>query len=250
MYKVCECGRVCETKQSYCSHHGKCKIANPEGWEHNRKSLVGRKMPPSWNKGLTKETDNRLRQAGIKISQTLRTPGRDHSRIKESAQNRDPSCYKRQSETRKKKFMSGELTPPKGAGRGKYSYLTYNGKTIMLRSTYEFIYALYLLYNSIEFEYESVRVQTVTDYKYAKTFLSDFKIGNFIVEIKGYNSSKISHSKLAFEAAGYQYKVMFWKDLKPCYEYLKTKIDIDNILSKIKEGHDKKEYYEYKYAEE
>ena len=119
----------------------------------------------------------------------------------------------------------------------------------MLRSTYEFIYALYLIYNHIEFEYETVRVQAVTDYKYTKTFLSDFKIGNRIIEVKGYHSSKINHAKQAFEATGYQYEVKFWKDLEPCYEYLKTKIDIDSILLKIKEGHNKKEYYEYKYIE-
>lgn len=246
MYKVCECGKVCETKQSYCGHHEMCKVAHPELVNRDYSYLKGRHWTQkSWIKGLTKETDPRVK----KISETLSRDGRDTTKVKEAAKNRDRSCYKKQSETRKRKFMSGELTPPIGAGRGKYSYITIGDRSILLRSTYEFIFALYLLYSGIEFEYETVRVPCVTDYKCQKTFLSDFKIGNKVVEIKGFYSSKIAHAKAAFEAAGYEYEIKYWKDIVPCYEYLKSKIDIDNIIESIRIGHDSKMYYEYKFGE-
>lgn len=108
MYKVCECGRVCETKQSYCSHHGKCKVANPEGAARSRAALIGRKMPSSWNKGLTKETDSRVKDIASKVSSSLSAP-RDLTRVREAAKLRDPEMYRRQSETRLKKFASGNL---------------------------------------------------------------------------------------------------------------------------------------------
>lgn len=244
VYKICECGRVCTTKQGYCSHHGKCKVAHPE---KDFSYLKGRHWTQTaWNLGLTKETDERV----SKISKSLLAQSDHLSKIqKETVKRRNPDQYSRQAETRKYKFSIGELNPPPRAGRGKYSYIVYNDNKIMLRSTYEFIYALYLLYHHIDFEYESVRVPAVTNYEYSRTFISDFKVGNKIIEIKGYHSSKVDHAKEAFESAGYEYEVKYKEDILPCYEYLKSTIDIDDILSKIVEGHNKKEYYVHKFIQ-
>lgn len=255
---ICKCGREFNKSQSYYAHLSHCKIYLGEDKLKKRKgyhTIYGEyicKCGKVFNNSSSYigHTSHCLVHLGEERYLENLEKNRQSMKIacEYAKTSHTEEVNKRQSETRKRKYASGELTPARGVGRGKYSYLTYDNKTIMLRSTYEFIYALYLVYNHIEFEYESIRVQTVTDYKYAKTFLSDFKIGNCIIEIKGYYSSKITHAKQAFESAGYQYKVIFWKDLKPCYEYLKTKVDIDNILLKIKEGHNKKEYYEYKYV--
>lgn len=246
---TCSCGREFQSKQAYCSHHGFCKIANPEGAKKKIESLRGRKMPSHspWNKGLTKDTDSRVSSMSQTLSDSMKSSPAVINHCRDMAVNRDRDTYKKQSVTRRQKFLSGELVPPVGAGRGKYSYLKYKANRILLRSTYEFIYALYLLYQGIEFEYESVVVPSITNYQYAKSFRSDFLIDNTIVEIKGYSSSKINHAKLAFEAAGYTYVIKYWEDLIPCYDYLKTKIDIDSILEKIRLGHDSKQYYEYEF---
>ena len=248
MYE-CSCGRTFENKQSYSNHHSFCKISNPDGYKRRCDSLKGRKMPSSWNKGLTKNSDERVKNMSNKISNSMKNNENVIERCREMASNRGKDSYIKQSATRRMKFLSGELKPPKGAGRGKYSYIKYNSNRILLRSTYEFIYALYLLYQGVEFEYESVIVPSVTDYKYAKSFRSDFLIGNTVIEIKGYYSSKVNHAKLAFEASGYSYEVKYWKDLSPCYEYLKSKIDIDDILCKIRDGHNSKNYYEHEFTD-
>lgn len=209
---TCKCGEVFNNSSSYIGHTSHCKVylgeeRYLENLEKTRKSV---RIACEYARSSHTEEVNR-----------------------------------RQSETRKRKYASGELTPAPGVGRGKYSYLTYEDKTIMLRSTYEFIYALYLLYQGIKFEYETIRVHH-NDH----VFISDFLVDNEIIEIKGNYKASTSQQRFAFELAGYLYKVMFWKDLEPCYEYLKTKVDIDSILSKIKEGHNKREYYEYKYVNE
>lgn len=246
MYE-CICGRSFSSSQSYNAHQGRCRLNRSSKGKPLVDTLNKNGLP--WNKGLTVESDPRVRAATDKMTISLRNSEKVKQHCTEMVSHRNNESYKKTSETRKKKFLTGELLPPKGAGRGKYSYIRYGDKRIMLRSTYEFIYALYLLYNDIRFEYETVIVPAITDYKYARSFRSDFLIGNKIVEIKGYSSSKVGHAKLAFEAAGYEYEVKYWEDLLPCYEYLRSKIDIDSIIKSIRSGHDSKEYYEYKYGE-
>lgn len=216
---VCECGRKFTTNSSYIGHTSHCKAHLGE---------------EAYNRNLSIRRENLKRVSIMNIG----THKSEESRRK-------------QSETRKRKYLSGELTPAKGVGRGKYSYLIYNNTRIMLRSTYEFIYALYLLYNNTKFEYESVRVKSVTDYKYAKSFISDFLIGNTIVEIKGFKTSKLYHAKAAFESEGYNYKVITWTELSEYYEYLKSKLDIDKVLELIRQGNNKgNKYYEHIFISE
>lgn len=203
----CVCGRVFDNSSSYIGHTSHCKVyLGEERYLRN------------------KEITQRSQKIACEASRTSHT---EESRA-------------RQSETRKRKYKSGELTPAPGVGKGKYSYLNFNGTQILLRSTYEFIYALYLIYNSVEFEYESVRVTYD-----GHTYISDFRIGNKIVEIKGNYRADTSKQRKAFESLGYQYEVKFWKDIEPCYLYLKSRIDIDSILERIREGHDSKNYYVY-----
>jgi len=147
---------------------------------------------------------------------------------------------KKQSETRKKRYASGELKPARGVGRGKYSYFFHDGKFILLRSTYEFIYALYLEHKDVDFEYETLRVT----YN-GRTRVSDFLIGDKVVEIKGFYDYDYSESKEAFESNGYKYEILFWKDLEPIYLYLKDYYDIDTILSDITRLHDEKNYFRF-----
>ena len=151
------------------------------------------------------------------------------------------------SKARTKGYADGSIKPARGVGRGKYSYIIYNENKFMLRSTYEFIYALYLIYNNITFEMESVKVPAIRDNMYAKTFLSDFKIDNTIVEVKGIPSGKDYYVKESFEAAGYEFKELFIKDIEECKKWLKNYgININKLLNYVIEGHNKKDYFIYK----
>lgn len=234
----CICGYKTKNLQAYSSHCGKCRTKHPDisfDYLKGRKFKIG----TCWNKGLTKYNDQRL----AKLSETMKNSESVRSHCLEMTKNKSRESYIKQSETRISKFKNGELKPPVRAGRGKYSYIKYNEKEIMLRSTYEFIYALYLIMRGIEFEYEMVRVDNITEYSGCKTFLSDFKIGNKIIEIKGFYSSKVDYAKKSFEFAGYDYEVKYWNDLEPCYKFLKDHIDIDSIIDKIWKGHECKTYY-------
>lgn len=151
------------------------------------------------------------------------------------------------SKSRIEGYANGTITPAKGVGKGKYSYINYKNKKYMLRSTYEFIYALYLINKNIDFEFESIRVTAIRENDYAKTFISDFFLpqSNTIVEIKGIPSGKDTLIKESFESKGYNFKEYFSKDIEKFKEELREFYDIDDILNKIKEGHDSKNYFVY-----
>lgn len=204
---TCICGKEFGSNSSYKGHLSHCRVyLGEERYLQNKKARENFKI------------------AGVEASKKA------HS----------AESYHKQSETRKKKYASGELFPAKGVGRGKYSYIVFNNTKIMLRSTYEFIFALYLLFNKINFEYESIRVTYG-----GKTFISDFKIGNRIIEIKGNPNANLDKQREAFEKAGFEYDVKYKEDIDKYCDYLKNIVDIDSILESIEIGHNSKNYFVY-----
>lgn len=240
------CNKQCKSLNSLYQHEVRCKL-NP-----NRRGLnINNSNYHGWNKGLTKHTDERVAKGVKSYLNTIHDPnyvdprkgrpgnwrGRHHS---DSSKKKIGQSV---SKSRLIGYANGSITPAKGVGRGKYSYLLYNSHKYMLRSTYEFIYAIYLVYNNIDFEFESVRVQAIRDNRYGKTFLSDFKCDNTIIEIKGIPSGKDVYIKESFESAGYEFKELFVDDILSYKQYLEEQgFDIDNLLSQIVEGHNTKNY--------
>lgn len=154
---------------------------------------------------------------------------------------------KKVSGTRKARYASGELKPARGVGRGKYSYIIHGNMRYMFRSTYEFVFALHLIVEHVHFEFEAIRVPAVSPNKYASTFISDFSIGNHVIEIKGIPSGKDKHEKAAFEAAGYTFEELYAADIKTISEDLISKgYDIPDLIERIIAGHNSKCYFEYK----
>ena len=153
------------------------------------------------------------------------------------------------SKSRKLGYADGSITPAEGVGRGKYSYIIHDGKKYMLRSTYEFIYALYLLHNHIQFEMENIRVPAVRENRWAKTFICDFSIGNKIVEIKGIPSGKDYCIRESFEASGYEFEELFYSDIENIKDQLKEYYPIDELLDKIHQGHVDRNYFVYTFSE-
>ena len=212
----CECGREFTKSQSYYAHQSYCKIHLGDRYEQIAaiRSKTSRNNITKYNKD---PSNNAKRQ----------------------------EAYKKQSATRKLQFKLG-LLKPSGRGRGKHSYLDYKGNKYLLRSTYEFIYALYLYYNSVNFSYES-EYATYND----RTHRCDFYLKDFnkVIEIKGYIEEYDDEERLAFEAKGYDFELVTWSKINECYDYLKDKVDIDNLLSQIREkdnGESKSDYFEYK----
>lgn len=233
----CECGREFTKSQSLYAHQSHCKVHLGDRYDPDKHKGWNIGDARAWNQGRTMDDPfygGSIRRS-VEAMHSAYNPGMTGHH--QSAESR-----LKQSETRKCRYLSGELTPAFRIGRGKYAFLKFRDKKIFLRSSYEFIYALYLLYQGLEFEYESVRVKY-----HDRVFISDFFVNGKVVEIKGIQHVDIQEAKEAFVEAGYEYEVKFWEDLQVCYDYLKSKIDIDSILESIRIGNDSKQYYEYTY---
>jgi hypothetical protein len=176
------CNYETSNKQSYCAHRGHCK-KNP-----NRRTDDPFKDTRAWAKGFTKDTHPSLAAASAKSKGRKIPPDKIRRGFKQSEE-----AKRKQSETRKRKYAEGTLTPAKGVGQGNGGRV--NG--IYLRSSYEIIMARYLYKAGIDFEYETVRVQ-FND----KTWISDFKVGNVLYEVYGWQNKKPVVE--AFENAGYE----------------------------------------------
>lgn len=154
------------------------------------------------------------------------------------------------SESRLSGYAEGRITPALGVGKGKYSSIVYKDKKYTFRSTYEFIYALYLLSNGIEFEYENVKVPSLSC-QYSKTLFCDFNIGNKVVEIKGDDrlEGKSYDEKLSFEAQGYEFVIYYEQDIMKFAADLENRgYDINDLIVKIDKGHKTKEYFVYEFV--
>ena len=146
-------------------------------------------------------------------------------------------------------YAEGRISPASGVGKGKYSSIIYKDKKYTFRSTYEFIYALYLLTKGIEFNYENIRVPSISS-QYSKTFICDFNVGDKIIEIKGDNRlvGKQYDEKASFEAKGYEFIIYYEKDIIKFSEELRAiGYNIDDLIFKINEGHKTKNYFVYEF---
>ena len=242
---VCVCGRCFSKKLSLYAHYRHCE----KYLGHPPAVAFGGADSRGWAKGLTKNTDSRLAKRSIASKEYYKTHpgiwvGRHHT--EESKKKIGESV----SKSRINGYAEGRISPAFGVGKGKYSSIIYKDKKYTFRSTYEFIYALYLLTKGIEFNYENVRVPSISS-KYSKTFICDFNIGNKIVEIKGNYSlaGKQYDEKASFEAQGYEFIIHYEEDINKSKEELKSSgYDIDNLITKINEGHETRNYFVYEFA--
>ena len=242
------CGKLCKSTNSLIQHEIRCKD-NPRRnchtalQDHVANNVRGQTKHTSLQIRKQSERLQDLYASGELIPASKGKPG-SFSGYKHSIETKR-KIGEHVSASRKAGYASGRITPAKGVGCGKYSYIQYKDRTYMLRSTYEFIYALYLLKNGIEFELEAIRVPATDSSTVSNsTFISDFSYDNKVVEIKGIPSEKDSCIKDAFESAGYTFVELFESDIAIYKEWLKSNdIPIDELLVKIKEHHDKKDYF-------
>lgn len=243
------CHKECHSLNSLKQHEIRCK-ENPERISCNNLAEYSRK----YKKGQTKETSEEIaKQAAVLrkkykegyVSPAKGRPGSFTGR-KHSAETK-ARIGGAVSVSRSVGYANGSITPAKGVGRGQYSYIKTPTKTYMLRSTYEFIYSLYLLHNNIEFSMENIRVPAVKENRWAKTFICDFNVGNKVIEIKGIASGKDVCIKQSFEAAGYEFEELFYDDIEQIKEQLSIYYPIDDLLEKISEGHRSKNYFVYNF---
>lgn len=196
-----------------------------------------------WAKGLTKQISDGLRRSGEAHSLRLKKMGNKNPLVQasiERSKTKNHISYIKQASTRKKLYAQGLLTPAKGIGRGKYSYLIFKDKKYLLRSTFEFIFALYLLHKKINFGYENIRVQHK-----GSTRINDFEINGKIYEIKGFRGSHVDKVIEAFEENGFCIRVVYYNILFEIIKFFRRKnIKIDDYLALIVKGHNARQYFE------
>lgn len=244
------CGKECHNLNSLRQHEIRCK-SNPERKAFN--SLAN--YSHNNFKGQTKETNEVIAKQAAKLKQLyddgiLTSPskgkpgtflGRKHSEESKRL------IGEHVSKSRKEGYACGRIIPAEGVGRGKYSYILTPTHKYMLRSTYEFIFALYLIHiEKVTFEMEAIKVPAIRLNSYAETFLSDFSVGNTVVEIKGIPSGKDYYIRESFEAAGYDFVELFEDSINNLkLKLIEANIDIDGLLKQVVEGHNSKEYFVY-----
>ena len=199
----CDCGkttistrnRLLQGKHLSCGClKGQARIKHTVGERFNRLVVS------SYKKGGFREC---LCDCGNKLT----TRGRDLR----SGKTQSCGCWNLESSS-----IVGSQTGYKNCFRNSRNYdwsINHNGKTIYLRSGYEYIYALHLIRNSIDFAYEP-KVFILGD---GVRYIPDFFLTkeNLWVEIKGKMSAQ-SQTKIDLfkKTAKQKIEVLFWDDLK------------------------------------
>lgn len=120
-------------------------------------------------------------------------------------------------------FASGKLQVNTNYGKNS------RFREYYFRSSYEAIFAVYLMYLRADFSYEDVRVRYLN-----KTYISDFRIKNLIIEIKGYASDKCKFIEEAFIHNGYDFRILYQDQIDIIYqELLDSGVNIDELYSKL-----------------
>ena len=246
------CNKLCKNLNSLKQHECRC-VNNSD-----------RRCSDNLSKYITANRKGRTKANCPEIAKQAETLKQKYADGYQSPMKGQPSTFlgKHHTEESKKKigesvsksrirgYAEGKITLAFGVGKGRYSSIVYKDKKYTFRSTYEFIYALYLLSKGVEFEYENVRVPSLSS-QYSKTLFCDFNVGNKIIEIKGHDrlEGKSYDEKVSFEAQGYEFIIYYKKDIIRFAEELKNAgYDIDDLIVKINEGHKTKNYLVYEFV--
>ena len=171
--------------------------------KYNSQIHVGKRI--AWNKGLTKETDERV----LKSSETFK-------KLIETGK----YIYKRTKHTEEFKEKLRRLQKETNYGHKHYIkdiHTSWNGYQFVSRSSYELDYANILDAQQINYEYEAFRIKYYDTYlEVERTSIPDFYLpdSNTIVEIKSTYTLNVQNMKdrvKAYRDLGYNFILMLNK---------------------------------------
>lgn len=274
MFK-CICGKEFLSSRSLARHKQWCKLVIGESKYNEKVNKISGSGNSFYGKHHTEETKSHLSQVHtgkvlsditklristsnigkhtisyenrLKINESIKgrvsnMKGKTHSdeskrKISESLKGRViPESTKKKLSKR----MTGSNNPMYGippsvnSKFGNFSY--YSNYTF--RSSYEAIFAIWLLYNKINFEYESVKLKYIDE---NRTYTPDFYLpdDNLLIEIKGYYNSKLLLSEMLVLANGYNFQSIVGGQIWKYYnELIDASVNIDELYDalKIKKG--------------
>ena len=212
---ICQfCSKECHNQNSLRNHERLCKensfrrftsIGNGE-WPKGR---------PAWNKGLTKETDERVKHIAEGTKQGIARAKIEHPEYYTGiASTEEKELVRRQklSEYAKNKHFGGHVH---GSGRGKKGWY----KGFFCDSTYELVYVIYNIDNNIKFK-RCDRVYTYIYKNETHKYYPDFELEDgSLVETKGYHTELVDIKKSAVKDR--QISILYEKDLKYAFDWVK-----------------------------
>lgn len=211
------CHKEYENKNSLIQHEMRC-VSNPNRSGLNLTHEFGyAKGHIPWNKGLTKDTDERVQKYGAKISKTL-TGGHVGQA---STPEKEALRKQRISQSMRNNPTSGGLRH--GSGRGRKGWY----KGFFCDSTYELVFVIYNLDHSISFR----RNTNYYEYEYnnrVHKYYPDFEMGDgSLIEIKGYRTDVVD-IKLK-SVTNRQIKILYKNDIKYMFEYVQAHYSYNHI---------------------
>lgn len=211
------CGKICKNRKSLCNHERLCK-ENPNRQILNNRSIEGfnNKGRTAWNKGLTKETDERVKYISEHMKQLMLEKGHIGCRGLKGSENVSARIDVREKIS---KTMSERYAFPRGwAKRGWY-------KNIWCDSSWELAYVLFAIDHKIKFE----RNRKSFPYRwdgYTHQYIPDFYLPNIdtYLEIKGQYDEKVDSKVKQFP---YKLIIYQYEEMKPILDYVIDKYGED-----------------------
>lgn len=189
-----------------------------EYWSNGQHPQTGKKSIP-WNKGLSKETDERVLKHSEKVSITVKK-AYDEGKLTGKANTFEKEIIRcnKLSLVAKEKCLGGYV---EGSGRGKSG--RYKG--YWCDSSWELAYVIYNLDHDINFSRNTEKftyIHNGNEYKY----IPDFKENDIYIEIKGYNTPQWQSKLTQFNKP---IKVLYKEDIKKYLDYVVSKYGKDFI---------------------
>lgn len=227
---ICKfCQRDCKSPGGLASHIKHCK-SNPNGVRkqihpNTIKALHKRKGSRGGNTWI-KLTDQQKKEAREKCRETVRKKREIDPNFGKIPKEKQESWKQKISRTMKSRKCGGYR---QGSGRGKKGWY----KGIFCDSSYELAYLIYCLDHNIKIQRNTEKFEYIFNNE-KHLYLPDFIVEGEFVEIKGYYTEQV---KAKIEQFPFEIKVLFEKDLKPVFTYVKEKYGKDFI--KLYEKRDK-----------
>jgi hypothetical protein len=218
-------------KCPYCNKEYSKNGISTHIWRNH--TTNGKKFKPFkikvWNKGLTKETDERVKKQGITFSNNIKNGKIDRNKFKNKFNGRASTAEKEKIRIKKIKEKSYNLGGyRKGSGIGKKGYY----KGYWCDSSWELAFVIYCLEHDIKFERNREGFDYIYENKNHK-FYPDFILddGTYI-EIKGRRSYKDldEKSKIKINSFNKKIKILFLNEMKIYLKYVKNKYG-DNFIN-------------------
>lgn len=167
-----------------------------------------------WNKGLTKETDDRLKNAGLKLKG--KKPWNKDKRNVYSIETLQRLSLKMKN-IAKKRASENKL------GKGYKGYY----KNIWCESQWELAYVIYCLDHNINIKRNSEYFEYLYNNQ-SHLYYPDFKVNDIYIEIKGYKRDKDFYKFDQFPK-NKTLVVFYYNDLKEIFTYVCKKYNLKNM---------------------